>query len=163
MALLAERRPNARLVVVGDGAVAGALRKRAARRSASRAIFVGAVPHEQVAHYHAAFDVFATASRSETQPLAYTEAMYVGTPVVALATPGAADMIQDGANGLLVPPEAGAEGLCDALDRLLSDPALADTLREGGRRFAEARHYTAVAERLAQVYELACDRAASGW
>ncbi len=161
-AQLAERRPDVRLVVVGDGGVAESLQKRARKILGDRAIFTGSVPHCEVAHYHAAFDVFVTASRSETQPLAYTEAMYVGTPVVALATPGAADMIEDGTNGLLVPPESGAEGLAGALDTVLSEPKLAQRLREGGRQFARARHYTEVAHRLEAVYEMARDRAACG-
>ncbi|MBD3293651.1 MAG: glycosyltransferase [Armatimonadia bacterium] len=162
VALLAERRPNVRLVVVGDGANRPALQARATRKLGDSAIFTGAVPHAQVAHYHSAFDVFATASKSETQPLAYTEAMFVGTPVVALATPGAADMIRDGDNGLLVAPEDGAVGLAEGLERVLADTELADRLREGGRRFARERHYTAVAERLEEVYALAAERNASG-
>jgi glycosyltransferase involved in cell wall biosynthesis len=163
VALLAERRTNVTLVVVGDGANRAALAARAKNKLGDRAIFTGAVPHAQVAHYHSAFDVFATASKSETQPLAYTEAMFVRTPVVAMATPGAADMITDGDNGLLVAPENGAAGLADGLERVLADPDLADRLCEGGRSFAEARHYTAVAERLEEVYSLAADRNASGW
>lgn len=160
VALLAERMPNIRLVVAGDGGIAGALRERGRRVLGDRAIFPGPIPHREVAHYHAAFDVFATASMSETQPLAYTEAMYVGTPVVALATPGAADMIADGDNGLLVPPEAGAEGLASALERVLTDRSLADHLREGGRRFAQEHHYPVVAQRLEEVYALAAELAA---
>jgi glycosyltransferase involved in cell wall biosynthesis len=161
--LLKERRPEVRLVVVGDGVISDEVRKLAKKTLGERVMFTGSVPHSEVAHYHAAFDVFATASRSETQPLAYTEAMYVGTPVVALATPGAAEMIVDGENGLLVPPDAGAEGMAGALETVLGEPALAQRLREGGRHFAETRHFTAVAERLEEIYSLAADRAASGW
>lgn len=161
VAKLAERRPAVRLVIVGSGGNAGTLRELAKKRLGERAIFVGAVPHHDVVHYHASFDVFATASQSETQPLAYTEAMFVGVPVVALATPGAADMFVNEENGILVPPEAGAAGLAEALDRVIGDRALADKLRAGGRRFAETRHYPAVAERLEEIYALAADRNAA--
>ncbi|MGI5816520.1 MAG: glycosyltransferase [Armatimonadota bacterium] len=160
---LSERHPDVKLVVVGGGGNGNALRQRARKRLGNRAIFTGSVPYNEVEHYHAAFDVFATASKSETQPLAYTEAMYVGTPVVALATPGAVDMIRDGENGLLVPAEAGAAGLAEAVERVLGDPELAERLRRGGRRFARARHYTAVAKRLEDIYALAADRNAAGW
>ncbi len=163
VALLAQQRPEVRLVVVGDGADRHEMARRARKRLGDRVIFTGAVPHRDVSHYHAAFDVFATASKSETQPLAYTEAMFVGTPVVALGTPGAADMIVDGRSGLLVPPNDGAAGLAAALERVIADRALADRLREGGRQFAEARHYSSVAERLEEIYALASDRCAAGW
>ncbi len=155
---LSEKRPGVRLLVVGDGGAMDDVRRAARSRLGDRAILAGSVPHNKVAHYHAAMDVFATASRSETQPLAYTEAMYVGTPVVALATPGAADMIHDGDNGLLVLPERGAEGLAEAICRVIEDRQLAERLREGGRRFAESCHYPSVARRLEEVYELAIER-----
>ncbi|MEA3400463.1 MAG: glycosyltransferase [Armatimonadota bacterium] len=158
VAMLAEERAGARLLIVGDGSATDALREYAAARLGDRAVFTGAVPHGEVAHYHAAMDVFATASRSETQPLAYTEAMYVGTPVVALATPRAADMIADGDNGLLVEPDLGARGIAAAIERVLVDSDLTQRLRRGGRHFAESCHYPAVAERLEEVYALAVER-----
>jgi 1,2-diacylglycerol 3-alpha-glucosyltransferase len=163
VALLAKRRPQVMLVVVGDGADREAIYRRAKKRLGDRVIFTGSVPHKEVAHYHASFDVFATASKSETQPLAYTEAMYVGTPVVALGTPGAADMIVDGENGILVPPQAGVTGLAEGLERVISDASLAYRIRAGGRRYAQERHYATVADRLEEIYTLAADRSASGW
>ncbi len=161
VALLAKHRPEVRLVIAGGGGIEPALRERARRLLGDRAIFTGAIAHSEVGHYHAAFDVFVTASISETQPLAYSEAMYVGTPVVALATPGAADMILDGDNGLLVPPKQGAKGLAAAVERVLTEPGLAERLRTGGRRFAEERHYPRVAERLEEIYALATERCAA--
>ncbi len=160
VALLAERRPEVRLLIVGDGNAMERVRERARRCLGERAILTGSVPHEDVCHYHAAMDIFATASQSETQPLAYTEAMFVGVPVVALATPGAADMIQSGDNGLLVTPESGARGVADAIERLLNKPALIERLRRGGRRFARQRDFPAVSRRLEEVYALAAERLA---
>lgn len=154
-ALLARRRPNIRLLIVGDGGRREALKARAAKALGDRAIFTGSVRHSEVKHYDAAMDIFMTASRSETMPLAYTEAMYVGTPLVAHATPGAADMIRDGENGLLVPPERGAEGIAEAVERVLDQPSLRRQLLIGGRRFAETCSISAIGERLEEVYEQA--------
>ncbi len=162
VAMLAQRRGDLRLLIVGDGPRRKGLRQRARRKLGDRAVLPGAIPHAQVKHYHAAMDVFVTASHSEGMPLAYTEAMHCGTPVVAHATPGAADMIRDGDTGLLVPPERGAEGLAEAIERVLSDPALRRRLLKGGRRFAESCTYPAVAERLEEIYALAAERAREG-
>jgi len=161
VAILAQRGRNVRLLVVGDGGRRELLQNRARRRLGDRAVFTGGIPHAEVKHYDAAMDVFVTASVSETMPLAYTEAMYCGTPVVAHATPGAADMIRDGETGLLVPPERGAEGLAEAVERVLDDPELRRRLLEGGRRFAESCAYPAIAERLEEVYALAIERSAA--
>lgn len=160
VALLRERRPEVRVMIAGDGGQRPVLRRRARRKLGDRAVFTGAIPHSEVKHYHAAMDVFVTASLSETMPLAYIEAMHIGTPVIAHATPGAADMIVDGDNGLLVPPETGAEGLARAVERVLDDPALRARLVAGGRRFAQRCHYPAIAERLEAIYALAAERAA---
>ncbi|MCD6360776.1 MAG: glycosyltransferase [Armatimonadetes bacterium] len=152
-AILNAERPGIRLLIVGDGPGASDVR-RAARRFglAESAIFTGAVPHESVADYHAAMDLFLTASGSETQPLAYTEAMYVGTPVIALATPGARDMIQHEVNGMLVEADAGAAGLAAAARRTLDDVELRRRIVRDGRQFAASCNYLAVAERLIEVY-----------
>lgn len=161
VAMLAQRGRNLRLLIVGDGGRREILQERARRKLGDRAVFTGGVSHAQVKHYHAAMDVFVTASRSETMPLAYIEAMCVGTPVIAHATPGAADMIVNEDNGLLVAPERGAEGLADAVERVLDNPHLRRRLIEGGRRFAESCAYQAVAARLEEVYALAAERAAA--
>ncbi len=161
--LLADELENVRLLIVGDGPAAHEI-KREAHVSGmdSRAIFTGAVPHESVRDYHAAMDLFLTASGSETQPLAYTEAMHVGTPVVALATPGARDMIRHEENGLLVDPTTGAEGLAAESRRVLAAPALSARVIEGGHAFAKRCDYANVAERLLVVYEEAARMSANG-
>lgn len=156
--LLGRERSEVRLLIVGDGPMTHDLRRAAYEHGiGDRAIFTGSVPHAVVADYHVAMDVFFTASGSETQPLAYTEAMYVGTPVIALATPGARDMIVHEASGLLVEPDEGARGLAAQAERVLTDDALRATVVSGGRRFAQRCDYSSVAARLVEVYEQAVD------
>jgi len=102
-------------------------------------------------------------SAHDGTPNSLLEAMAIGCFPVAGDIESLREWIIPGVNGLLVAPEAGAAGLAEALERVLGDASLAERLREGGRRFAEARHYTAVAGRLEELYELARDRVASGW
>lgn len=80
--------------------------------------------------------VYVQPSRVEPFGLAVLEAMAVGTPVIASATGGLREIIEDGRSGLLVPPEDSA-ALAAAIDRALTDPALAARLSAGGRRRAE--------------------------
>ncbi|MBR0830466.1 glycosyltransferase family 4 protein [Bradyrhizobium manausense] len=56
-------------------------------------------------------------------------------PVVASATGGIPDVVDDGVNGLLVPP-GDAAALADALERVLTSRSLAATLAEGARQTA---------------------------
>jgi len=78
--------------------------------------------------------VFALPSRYEGFPNALLEAMACGLPCAASACDsGPAEIIRDGVDGLLVPPE-NADALADALRQLVSDEAKRARL---GRRAAE--------------------------
>lgn len=66
------------------------------------------------------------------------EAMFAGRPVVATNAGGAAELVDSGRTGLLVPP-GDAEALRRALDRLRDEPKLRETLVAGGAADASAR------------------------
>jgi len=70
--------------------------------------------------YLAAADVMLMPSQSESFGLAALEAMACGTPVVASAIGGLPEVIDDGADGLLLPPE-NIDGMAEAVLELLSD------------------------------------------
>ena len=56
----------------------------------------------------AASDLFAFASRTETQGLVLAEALAAGLPAVAVEGPGVADSVRDGVDGRIVPAEPAA-------------------------------------------------------
>jgi glycosyltransferase involved in cell wall biosynthesis len=64
--------------------------------------------------YHA-MDVFAFASKSETQGIVLAEAMAAGVPVVAIDAPGVRDIVVEKINGRLLPSED-RESFVDALN-----------------------------------------------
>ena len=68
-----------------------------------------------------AMDVFVSASETESFGLAIVEAMAAGTPVVATATEGAREVIEDQSTGLLV-PIGDVERIAGSVINLLSDP-----------------------------------------
>jgi glycosyltransferase involved in cell wall biosynthesis len=68
-----------------------------------------------------AMDVFVSASETESFGLAIVEAMATGTAVVATATEGAREVIEDQKTGLLV-PIGDVEHLARSVINLLSDP-----------------------------------------
>jgi 1,2-diacylglycerol 3-alpha-glucosyltransferase len=153
---LLQRRPELVLLLVGEGAEGAELRTLVQQRQlGERVIFAGAQPHERIPQYQAALDVFVTASRGETQPLAYTEAMAAGKPVVALATPGAVDMIESGHTGMLVSEEAGAQGYAARVEELLDDPDRRRQMGEHARKWVQQFDVPRVAERLEAIYRQA--------
>lgn len=158
-ALVMQHTPRCRFLMVGAGAELRGLKACAAELGiADRVVFTGAVEHAQVMHYHAALDAFITASMSETQPLSYTEAMAAGTPIVAVKAPGAQDMIRHEHNGLLSPPEDGAEGLATQVLRLIQQPDLRKGIIDTASERVGEYDISAVTRRLEEIYEMAVDR-----
>jgi glycosyltransferase involved in cell wall biosynthesis len=68
-----------------------------------------------------AMDVFVSASESESFGLAIVEAMAAGTAVVATATEGAREVIEDQKTGLLV-PIGDVKQIAECVINLLADP-----------------------------------------
>jgi glycosyltransferase involved in cell wall biosynthesis len=99
------------------------------------------------------FDVYVQPSRLEPLSLALTEAMLAGLPVVVARTGGMPYAVEDGAAGLLVPPND-ADTLAAAILRLSEDTSLRESLGLAARARA-AREFTTAAMTAAfeELYE----------
>ena len=95
LALVAARRPEVRILFVGDGPTRGELE----RRIGSIARFAGYRVGDDLADHYAAGDIFAFASLTETFGNVVLEAMASGMPVVAVRAGGVGDTVQDGKHG----------------------------------------------------------------
>lgn len=84
------------------------------------------------AAWYQVMDVVCLPSRSEGFPPVLLEAQAAARPVVATAVTGCKDAIADGVTGLLVPPDD-LDALTNALQQVLTDPALARRLGRAGR------------------------------
>ena len=116
------------------------------------------VPHHEVmAAWHGAA-AGVVPSRFEAMGQVAVEALLAGTPLIATATGGLADMVRDGETGLQVPP-GDPDALAAAIRRLLTEPGLAARLRTAGHR--RGLDYTAarVVPQIEEVYR-ACIAAA---
>jgi len=137
-----------RTVVVGDGPLRAALESRAG----SGVTFVGAKGKDDLAAEYARAGIAlypsvpAANGDRDGLPVALLEAMAAGCAVVASAVPGIVDVVQDGENGLLVPPGDPA-ALATALERLLGDADLVRRLGAAAARTAQAHTVPAVADR----------------
>jgi phosphatidylinositol alpha-mannosyltransferase len=93
---------------------------------------------------------------AESFGMVLIEAFAAGTPVVASAIPGYADVVSDGVNGMLVPP-ADPQRLAEELQRAYLAPerreAMGQAARETARRYAWPR----VADQVTSVYEAALE------
>ena len=156
--ILARRRPEVRVVIVGDGPSHESLARRIQRLGLEEVVaLVGSRPSG--AEVLAVADVVALASRWEGWPLVVAEAIQLGRPVVATAVGGIPEMVEDGVSGWLVPPGS-ADGLAGSLEAALADPRLAMRRAEAARiRFAERYDPEDLVARVESVYRDVLDRA----
>jgi glycosyltransferase involved in cell wall biosynthesis len=122
------RVPAARLLLVGEGPEREALEARARELGLDgRVAFLGALPRVEALALVAGAEAALLASDWENLPHAAVEALAVGTPVVATAVGGVPEVVDDGVNGLLVPP-GDPEALARAVERVLVEPGLRERL-----------------------------------
>jgi L-malate glycosyltransferase len=132
MALLRPRLPEARLVIVGEGELRGALEAQVRERSlADRVAFAGF--RRDLDRLLPAFSVFCLSSHLEGLGTSLLDAMAFGLPVVATAAGGIPEAVEDGVTGRVVPPRD-PRALADALAEALGDEARRRALGAAGRR-----------------------------
>jgi glycosyltransferase involved in cell wall biosynthesis len=120
--------PNTRLIVAGDGAERSALTALAKSCGvADRVVFLGDVPHREVAEQLSRADAFVLNSTYEGLPHVVLEAMAAGIPVVATDTGGTGEVVIHERTGLLI-PLGDAQALRDAVQRLWREPELGPRL-----------------------------------
>jgi glycosyltransferase involved in cell wall biosynthesis len=149
-ATVSARFPNARFLIVGDGfTVRGRtiepddLYREQLRRLAAdlglqdRVTFTGF--RAQVEQVLPELTVSVQPSLSEGLSNSLLESMAAGLPVVATRVGGTSEAVQDGENGLLVPPR-NPEALAEAISRLLAEPDFAQRLGEAARRRITTRY-----------------------
>jgi glycosyltransferase involved in cell wall biosynthesis len=154
-ATVVRAQPAVRLLVIGGGPSEDAVRERAAASDlAGRVALAGQRPRAEALALLRGADLFAFASRTETQGLVLAEALAAGLPAVALAGPGVADSIRDGTDGTIVPAEPAATRAARmgaALGDLVADPARRASMSRAAARDADR---FAVDRRVAEVEAL---------
>src|ERR671921_1514797 len=126
--------PSAQVLLVGDGPERKALERESKRIGVGdRLLFEGFLTHDRPPAAMAHGAVLVLPSLYEALGTVLLEAMQAALPIVASETGGIPDVVEDGVNGLLVPP-GDPEALARAIDRILSDGDLARRLSEGAQQ-----------------------------
>jgi glycosyltransferase involved in cell wall biosynthesis len=134
--IVAARLPGATLHLVGNGTRREVVERLVADLP-GRTEWTELLPTEGIARALDAATTLVLPSRSEGMGRVLVEAFCRGRPAVASRVGGIVDLVRDGENGLLVPPQDPA-ALADALHRVLADETLAARLAAGAQASAEA-------------------------
>ncbi len=132
MAQLRMKFPGLYLVAVGDGDDLSRLKKIAADSGVSESVrFLTGLSRQEIAACYAGCEVFALPSTGEGFGLVFLEAMAFGKPLVGTSCGGTTDVVEDGVNGVLVPP-GDSPRLVEGLAVLLKDELLRAKLGQRG-------------------------------
>lgn len=143
--------PHVRLLIIGDGQLRDTLTAWVQRYGMSEHIFVLGSLHE-AARFLKAFDMFVLASKSESYGYVLHEAGLAGLPVIATNVGGITDIIADGQNGLLVPPDD-SRAMAGAIATLLGDTEMKTDLSTALLQELQHRTVAAMVEKTTTLYE----------
>lgn len=127
-AMLIPRRPNLRVVCIGQGPLEAEFRNRASKPDVKDHVaFVGGASPRQIASWLAAANVFCLPSYSEGAPDVVIEAISCGRPVVATNVGGIPELVNSKCGILISPKDSGrlAGALSEALDRAWDEKEIA--------------------------------------
>lgn len=152
---LAERHPQVRLLVVGDGPQAERCRSLVPEPLRNNVRFLGRVSDEDLAACYASADLFvAPALGGESFGIVLLEAMAAGCAIVASDIPGYRSVLQEGREGCFAPPgDPGA--LADVLASLVADPDRVAAMSRRGRSTAADYDWPVLTAQVRAIYQRA--------
>lgn len=152
-AVMKERFPRSRLIIVGDGPLRSVVEQHISKRRLQDVVLAGFVPESVKPRYYATADIFcAPATGGESFGIVLLEAMASGVPVVCTEVPGYLTVVEPGVDSLTVRPKRPAE-LAQTLTVLARDAELRRRLGEAGLRKAQRYSWREVTGQVLAVYQ----------
>jgi L-malate glycosyltransferase len=148
--LVVQEIPDARFVILGEGELRDQLERQIHEHHLEKHVLLPGF-RTDVLGCIKSFDVFAMSSVTEGLGTSLLDAMACARPIVATRAGGIPEIVEDGVNGLLVPPRDHAE-LAHVIVRTLKDAGLRRRLGEAG--FARVRERFTVERMVAQTSEV---------
>jgi N,N'-diacetylbacillosaminyl-diphospho-undecaprenol alpha-1,3-N-acetylgalactosaminyltransferase len=133
-------RDRARFVLIGDPDPGNpsTLTMESLQPYISQGNLVAPGHQENIPEWLAISNIYTLPSYGEGLPRTVLEAMAMELPVIITDVPGCRETVIDGENGLRIPPR-NSEALVKALERLIENPALRQTMGKRSREIVETR------------------------
>ena len=150
---IVKKHPHCKLVIVGDGPDLPRFERQVEKlKIKENVIFTGKVPWEEVPLYYHVGNIFATASKTETQGLTVIEAMASGKPVVCVDDESFRNVVVDGLDGYLFKNKREYK---KRLEEFIQNKQLIKKMGRQARISSEEFSCKYFAQRVLNVYKLA--------
>ena len=149
LVLLNQRGISARVRLFGEGPRLEEIREKAAALGVDSQVHFEGVTDNVFAPMSQS-DLFVLPSKWEGIPMTVIEAMGTGLPVIAAQVGGLTDMVSSGYSGMLIAPTGAA--LAQAVETLVKDPQLRETLGKNGLQKAQSFRVEEMARRYEKLY-----------
>lgn len=158
-ARIKEHHPGATLTMAGqEKGILAEVRAEVQRIGLTDAVtFPGFLNPQAKAAAFEAHDIYLHTNHVDNAPVSVIEAGAAGLPIVATAVGGVPHLFVNGSSALLVPDDDDV-AMAAGVQRLLSDPQLAEQLSANGRELAEHSSWPSVRERWVRAFETALGR-----
>jgi glycogen(starch) synthase len=152
--MIAERSPNAKIVIVGEGWLRDHLEYIArSTRHHWKVNFTGFIPDSDLIALMKSADVLVVPSIYEPFGIVALEGMAAGVPVVASRVGGLAEVVEHDRTGIFVYARS-PESIAWGVTRVLSDPGHAKWLTDNAETTVQKTYsWEAIARRTVEVYE----------
>jgi len=140
------------LVLVGDGPERGKLQNLVQELGLQDAVqFKGFLPHKEALKEMAQAVVFVCPSLAEGLGNVFLEAQACQTPVIGTNVGGIPDIIQNGFNGFLIPPQD-SSAISQAVKKIFGDPALGQKLVQNANKTVQDFVWSCVVKQINDLY-----------
>jgi glycosyltransferase involved in cell wall biosynthesis len=151
---IAAHLPQLSLTVAGCGLPEEQVRAHFPAEFHARVKVLPSVNREAMPDLYVTHDIFVFPTLVEGMPLTLLEAMASAMPVVTTNTCGMADIVENGVNGILVPPADSAQ-IAAAVESLCNSTELRKKLGSAAQETAQRLTWAAVAQQLEHVLRAA--------
>lgn len=152
-ALMLEKKPNLKLMLIGDGPEKQKLENLAKELNIKeKIIFTGFLYKNELVRALWANDIFLSACKNENMPLSVAQAMAIGLPLVMVKENGLSELINEKVNGFFCKTDD-PEDMAKKTLKLLSNSILLKKFSAGSRKMALEYSNEKITELLIEAYK----------
>lgn len=144
--------PYAKLIIVGDGPLKSELMNLVQQADITNIVFAGHVTNRCLNLLLSAADLYISPSLYENFSISILDALASGLPIICTNVGGSPEIVEDGTNGLLVPPR-NSVALSEAMLKIIPNESMCTRFRKNNKTKAQSFSEEVIFPRIMDIYD----------